>query len=169
MKLWNTYIASYVNILHRVGEPWSNFLRLQVGVIYHFPKYCAHLTHFDVHCLDLEVVIYSYTWLTIIRRRWQDATGLFNRYVEWQVAHVPGMPRTFSPPPTSKETAVGDPGMHPGTFVTHVPWLMSGSLTRGVGKNVPDIPGACATHNFAYLARGPCYLVMHHTQQSFLT
>ena len=24
------------------------------------------------------------------------------------------------------------------------------------GKNVPGIPGACATHNFTYLARGPC-------------
>ena len=28
--------------------------------------------------------------------------------------------------------------------------------TRGDRKNVPGIPGACATHNFTYLARGPC-------------
>ena len=28
--------------------------------------------------------------------------------------------------------------------------------TRGDRKNVPGIPGACATHNFIYLARGPC-------------
>ena len=41
------------------------------------------------------------------------------------------------------------PGM-PGTCVTHVPWCMSGSLTR-----VPGIQGACAAHNFTYLARGP--------------
>ena len=40
--------------------------------------------------------------------------------------------------------------MHHGTCVTHVPWCMSGSLTRGGGENVPGIPGACATHNFAY-------------------
>ena len=40
--------------------------------------------------------------------------------------------------------------------VTHVPWSMSGSLTHGGGENVPDIPGACATLNFTYLARGPC-------------
>ena len=52
-------------------------------------------------------------------------------------------------------TLVSDPGMHHGMCVTHVPWCMSGSLIRGGGENVPGIPGACATHSFAYLARGP--------------
>ena len=33
---------------------------------------------------------------------------------------------------------------------------MSGSLTRGGKENVPGIPGACVTCNFAYLVRGPC-------------
>ena len=46
------------------------------------------------------------------------------------------------------------PGMHHSTSVMHVPRCMSGSLTRGVGENVPAIPGACATGNFAYLVRG---------------
>ena len=32
---------------------------------------------------------------------------------------------------------------------------MSGSLTHGGEENVPGIPGACATHNFTYLVRGP--------------
>ena len=45
--------------------------------------------------------------------------------------------------------------MHHGTCVTHVPWCMSGLLTRGGGKNVTGIPGAGASHNFTYLARGP--------------
>ena len=27
---------------------------------------------------------------------------------------------------------------------------------RGDEKNVPSIPGACATHNFTHLVRGPC-------------
>ena len=45
--------------------------------------------------------------------------------------------------------------MHHGTCVTHVPWCMSESLIRGGGEKVPGIPGACATRNFAYLARGP--------------
>ena len=49
---------------------------------------------------------------------------------------------------------VSDPGMHHGTFVTHVPWCMSGSLTRSGGKRFFDIPGTCATRNFMYLARG---------------
>ena len=43
------------------------------------------------------------------------------------------MPGTFSPPPASKEPLVSDPGMHHGTCVTHMPWCMSGSLTRGGG------------------------------------
>ena len=39
-------------------------------------------------------------------------------------AHAPGMPGTFPPSPQ-----VGDPGMHHGTCVTHVPWCMPRSLT----------------------------------------
>ena len=50
---------------------------------------------------------------------------------------------------------VSDPGMHHGTCVTHVPWCMSESLTRGDGANVPGIPITCTTRNFRYLARGP--------------
>ena len=34
-----------------------------------------------------------------------SANGPFTRDVKLRVAHAPGMPRTFSPPPTSKETA----------------------------------------------------------------
>ena len=55
-----------------------------------------------------------------------------------------------------RETLVGDPGMHHVTCVMHMPWCMLRSLTRG-GENVPGIPGACATHNFAYLVRGPLF------------
>ena len=55
-----------------------------------------------------------------------------------------------------RKPLVCNPGMHHGTCVTHVPWCMSGSLTSGGGENVPGIPGACATRNFAYLVRGPC-------------
>ena len=43
-----------------------------------------------------------------------------------------------------RKPLVSDPGMHHGTCVTHVPWCMSGSRTRGGGENVPGIPGACA-------------------------
>ena len=43
-----------------------------------------------------------------------------------------------------RKPLVNDPGMHHGTYVTHVPWCMSGLLTCGDGENVPGIPGACA-------------------------
>ena len=46
--------------------------------------------------------------------------------------------------PLQRKPLVSDPGMHHGTCVTHVPWCMSGSLTRGDGENVPVIPCACA-------------------------
>ena len=54
-----------------------------------------------------------------------------------------------------RKPLVSDPGMHHDTCVKHVPWCMSGSLTRDDGKNVPGIPDAWATLNFMYLARGP--------------
>ena len=46
-----------------------------------------------------------------------------------------------------RKPIVSDPGMHHGTCVTHVPWCMSGSLTRDGEGNVTNIPGACATRN----------------------
>ena len=55
-----------------------------------------------------------------------------------------------------RKLLVSNPSMHHGTCITHMPWCMSRSLTRGDGENVPDNPGACATRKFTYLARGPC-------------
>ena len=52
--------------------------------------------------------------------------GPLTRYAKLRVAHAPGMPRTFSPPPL-----VSDPDKHHGTCLTHVPWGMPGSLTNG--------------------------------------
>ena len=46
-----------------------------------------------------------------------------------------------------RKPLVSDSGMHHGTCIMHVPWCMSGSLTRGGRKTVPGIPGACATCN----------------------
>ena len=50
--------------------------------------------------------------------------GPLVRYVNLRVAHSLGMPETFFPP-----LRVGDPVMHHGTCVTHVPWCMPGSLS----------------------------------------
>ena len=58
----------------------------------------------------------------------------------------------FTRPRLQRKPLISDPGMHRSTCVTHVPWCMSVSLTHGGGEG---IPGACATRNFMYLARGP--------------
>ena len=48
----------------------------------------------------------------------------------------------FPPHRLQMKTQVSDPGMHLVTSVTHVPWCMSESLTRGGAENITDIPGA---------------------------
>ena len=60
-----------------------------------------------------------------------------------------------------RKLLVSDLGMHHGTCVTHVPWCMSGSLTRRGGENATGILGACATGNFTYLVRGPLARLLH--------
>ena len=55
-----------------------------------------------------------------------SGNGRLTRYVKLRVAHAPGMPGPFSPPPR-----VSDPDMHHGMCMMHVPWCMSGSLTNG--------------------------------------
>ena len=86
---------------------------------------------------------------------WRCFHGPLTRYVKLRVAHALGMPGTLAHHRLQRKPLVSDPSMHHGTCVTHVPWCMSGSLTRGGGENVPGIPGACATRNFTYLVRGP--------------
>ena len=73
-------------------------------------------------------------WLIIKRILWHSPEsnytrrphGPLTRYVKLLVAHAPGMPGTFSPPPR-----VSYPDLHHGTCVKHVPWCMPGSLTSG--------------------------------------
>ena len=43
-----------------------------------------------------------------------------------------------------RKPLVSDPGMHHGTYVTHVPWWISGPLPCSDGESVPGIPDACA-------------------------
>ena len=93
-----------------------------------------------------------------IPRKQRSAHGPFTRYVKLRVAHAPEMSGMFFPATAFK----GNRGLAIPACITarawpHVPWCMPGSLTCGGGKNVPGIPGACATRNFTYLVRGPCY------------
>ena len=43
-----------------------------------------------------------------------------------------------------RKSLVSDPDMHHSTYVTHVLWCVSGSLTCGGEENVLGIPSACA-------------------------
>ena len=71
-----------------------------------------------------------------VTRIWQRHHGPLTRYVKLRVAHAPGMPGMFSPPPR-----ISYPDMHHGTCVTHVPWYMPRSLTSGWReKKFPAFP-----------------------------
>ena len=76
-------------------------------------------------------------------------------YVKMRVVHALGVSGTFSPHRLKRKLLVSNPDMHHSTCVTHMPWCMSGSLTRRGGENDTGIPGTCATRNFTYLARSP--------------
>ena len=78
------------------------------------------------------------------------------RYVKLRVGHAPGKSGTFFPLYRhQRKPLVIDPGMYHGTCVTHVPWCMSGSLTRG--ENVPSIPGACRNPQFNVSSERPMW------------
>ena len=56
-----------------------------------------------------------------------------------------------------RKLLASDPSMHYVTCVMHLSWYMSELLTHDGGENVPGIPGACPTQNFAYVSRDPWY------------
>ena len=86
---------------------------------------------------------------------WLLTHGPPTRYVKLRVAHAPGMPGTFSPPPISKETA-GYRSRYASRHVRDARAVMHVGIANPRRRgNVPGIPGACATRNFTYLARGP--------------
>ena len=118
------------------------------------PSDAKEMTHYGekvkLH-INISWQCYLYTapgWLVAVL----PGNGPLARYVKLRVAHAPGMPETFSPPPR-----VSDPDMLAGTCV---PWCVPGSITSGLiwsrwRRNVPGIPGTCATRNFRYMIRGP--------------
>ena len=66
--------------------------------------------------------------------------GPLARYVTMRVAHAPGLPGTFSPPPR-----VSDADMHHGTCGTHMLWCMLGSLTSSFRWS--RCRGKCSRHS----------------------
>ena len=129
--------------------------------------FISHLLHRSVswgtrYCCPA-IIYYVYTCLHNLNTKCVGITrsglvrrGPLTRYVILRVCIRRECRERFPHHQLQRKPLVYDPGMHHGTCVTHVPWCMSGSLTRGGGKNVPGTPGACATRNFTYLVRGPC-------------
>ena len=81
--------------------------------------------------------------------------GLLTRHINCGLRMRPECRESFPHHRLQRKPLVSDPGMQHGTCITHVPWCMLGSLTRGDRENAPGIPGACATCNFTYLSRCP--------------
>ena len=72
-------------------------------------------------------------------------------------AHAPGTPGTFFPATACKRSRHASGHVRDARAVMHAGianWRFP--LKSAGGENVPGIPGACATHNFTYLVRGPC-------------
>ena len=94
--------------------------------------------------------IFSWQWKEcLIGLLWQQAV-FYKAWASYQIRKIAGCAcagnagNVFPRRRFQSKPLVSDPGMHHGTCVTHVPWCMSGSLTRGDRENVPGIPGACA-------------------------
>ena len=110
---------------------------------------------------------YFCQWLLIIwlRLRWwgemiENGYRDLSPWASYQIRKIAGCACAGNTGNVSPPPRVSDPEMHHDTCVTHVPWCMPGSVTSGFlwswgRENVPGIPGACTTHNFAYLVRGP--------------
>ena len=122
-ELWKLVnYASWVSDRLRISYHSANFLFIPVSIYF-----CAE-----------KFIRYICDGLTTNVKHWNDRICQWRRYpgqpwasyqiskIKLRVAHAPGMPGTFSPPPR-----VSDSDMHHGTCVTHVPWCMTVSLTNG--------------------------------------
>ena len=108
--------------------------------------------------LKIAIKIHSANKKVLYERNMHITEGASYQIRKLRPAHAPGIPGTFPRHRLYRKPLVCDP-------VMHVPWCMSGSLTRGGGETVPGILGACATHNFVYLVRG---LLHKHSFPNFL-
>ena len=125
---------------------WDNDMKVEVGA--RWPGWNPPLTSFQFCCrwfipsvpkgmglCNGMVASWGLAWLSWASYQIRKITGCA---CAGNVANVSPRRRL------QRKPLVGDPGMHHGTCVTHVPRCMSGSLTCGDGDNVSGIPGACA-------------------------
>ena len=66
-----------------------------------------------------------------------------------------------------KKPLISDPDMHQGTPITHVPWCMPGSLTRGGGETFPAFL-AHAQPVIRYLVRVPLWGAVSFLHRDYL-
>ena len=135
------------------GLPCTWWIFVLIHKICFSPQYVFCLYHYSTPLAGgwnrdrLSIVVNTMAGDNLVKNGYRRQWAL-TRYTQLQIAHAPGMPGTFSPPPQ-----VSDPDMHHGTCVTHVPWCMPGSLTssflwsRWRGKH--------SARNVVYLVRGP--------------
>ena len=127
--IWMLYVDKVVNYHHR-------HVMLMRTFCFHSPPWDGSPHGHTFRTMDLLYIIF-----TTLRRLYSSGSWASCQISKIAGAHAPGMPGTFPPPPQ-----VSDSDMHHGTCVTHVPWCMPGSLTRGFlwirrrGKSFPAFP-----------------------------
>ena len=104
--------------------------------------------HTPMHII---LVVHACVWACV--RVWDRMNGPLTRYVKMWVAHVPGMSGTFSPPPTSKETA-SSRSRHASRHVRDARAVIHVGIAypRWQGKRSRQ-SRRMRTRNFTYLAR----------------
>ena len=114
----NTYwlLITYHYYISQGSMGWTNRFRLRCGISWYFK-----LTTYGLSGKWIQIQIGKHRW-----DEW--------RYIPWASCQIrkiagcacAGNAGLFFPPPLAS-----DPDMHHGTYVTHVPWCMPGSLTSG--------------------------------------
>ena len=143
-------VPEFIALSENMSSAWIEYYRaaLWYGNVFHFPV--RGIRQSPLECPYIRPAYFFYCADKLNK----PFNGPLARHVKFQVAHVAGMPGTFSTAPR-----VSDPDMHNGMCAPHVPWCIPGSLIscfrRWRKKNVPDIPGACATGSVRYMIRGP--------------
>ena len=154
--------------------PWTKFCSDHFGRIEVSEKNPS-----DLNCDEKKLVKWALVW-------WESTEKYYFRYIRWMCWYAKEMDyhwshqiqycgldwevtiyvRTLSLDnvrllmtqctaiPTSREAA---------SWRSQHTWWMLGSVTRDGGEKVPGIPGACASRNFTYLAKGPWKHKERHT------
>ena len=141
----------------RLNQPQSAIITYQAWIKV---KLCQKITllNYPTRLLILLTNTTLYVYIVVIRSF--DATMMITLYINtytyifiWASCQIRKIAvcacagnagNVFPRRRLQRKSLVSDPGMHHGTCVTHVPWCMPGSLTRGGGEDFPGIPGACA-------------------------